>query len=186
MRKLFRTRGEWRNWLIRNHSTENEVWLVYYKKHTGKACIPYNDAVEEAVCFGWIDGKVLSIDDEQYMQRYTPRRKNSLWSFSNKRRAEKMIRLGEMTPAGMKLVETAKKSGKWDDAYSSKNDFSVPDDLIYELKKNKVAWNFFNGLAKGYKYSYAYWVGLTKSKSSRERRIMKVVERCAREKKPGM
>ena len=185
MRKLFKNRGEWRDWLEKNHSTEKEVWLIYYKKHVGKKSISYDAAVEEALCFGWIDSVVRRIDDEKYMQRYTPRRLNSVWSLSNKVRVEKMIKEGKMTRAGLELVMAAKKSGKWREAYSSKNDFSVPQDLISELEKIKSALSFFNGLAKGYKYSYVHWVDLSKTKETRKRRIKKVVDRCFEKKKPG-
>jgi len=186
MRKLFKNRVEWREWLEKNHSTEKEIWLVYYKKHTGKKSISYDGAVEVALCFGWIDSVVKRVDDEKYMQRYTPRRLNSVWSLSNKIRVKKMIKSDEMTSAGLRLVESAKKSGKWREAYSSKNDFIISQDLISELEKNKFALSFFNGLAKGYKYSYARWVELSKTKETRARRIRIVVERCANKKKPGV
>jgi uncharacterized protein YdeI (YjbR/CyaY-like superfamily) len=182
---FFKNRKEWREWLEKNHSTSSEAWLVYYKKHTGKKSIPYDDAVEESICFGWIDGKVRRIDDEKYMQRYTPRRESSVWSLSNKNRVRKMIKAGRMTPAGMKLVRAAKKSGKWDAAYSSKKDFEMPADLVKALKAYGQAWKNFSKFAKGYKYSYVTWVNWAKTKETRERRIKKVVERCAKNKKPG-
>jgi uncharacterized protein YdeI (YjbR/CyaY-like superfamily) len=94
-------RSEWRSWLQKNHISEKEIWLVYYKKHTRKQSISYNDAVEEAICFGWIDGQTKKIDDERYMQRYTPRRSNSHWSTINIERANKMIKQGHMTKEGL-------------------------------------------------------------------------------------
>lgn len=95
-------RKQWRSWLRKNHASEREIWLIIYKKKSNKPSIPYEDAVEEAVCFGWIDGRVKRIDDEKYMQRYSPRTAKSAWSASNIARAEKMIAQGKMTEAGLK------------------------------------------------------------------------------------
>jgi uncharacterized protein YdeI (YjbR/CyaY-like superfamily) len=104
---LFNDRDEWRAWLEEQHQTESEVWLIYYKKHTGKQSIRYEDAVEEALCFGWIDSKVKRIDEEKYMQRYTPRKELSNWSESDKNRVRKLIENGLMTQAGLEVVEIA-------------------------------------------------------------------------------
>ena len=98
-------RNKWRKWLKNYHDKEKEVWLIYFKKHTGKFSIAYNDAVEEAICFGWIDGKVRSIDAEKYMQRFSPRNPDSVWSLLNKKRALKMIKEGKMTGAGLKTIK---------------------------------------------------------------------------------
>ncbi|MGB2982026.1 MAG: hypothetical protein WBC77_12350, partial [Candidatus Zixiibacteriota bacterium] len=94
-------RDDWRAWLRKNHSSQKEVWLIYYKKHTGKPRIPYDDAVEEALCYGWIDSTIKRIDEEKYAQKFTPRSEKSNWSELNKRRAKKMIREGRMTQAGL-------------------------------------------------------------------------------------
>ena len=108
---------EWRAWLEHNHSREREIWIGYYKKHTGKKSITYNEAVEEALCFGWIDSLVRKVDENIYMQKYTPRKKTSVWSLTNVRRVEKMNALGKMTPEGLSIVEEAKRNGKWKEAY---------------------------------------------------------------------
>ena len=105
-------RVDWRAWLERNNDTEKEVWLIYYKKHTGKPRIPYDDAVEEALCFGWIDSTVKRVDDEKFAQKFTPRKNKSNWSDLNKKRAKKMIREGRMTKAGLTKIEEAKRNGK--------------------------------------------------------------------------
>lgn len=104
-------RKQWRSWLRKNHAVEREIWLVIYKKNTGKPSIPYEDAVEEAVYFGWIDGRMKSIDDEKYMQRYSPRTAKSTWSESNIARAEKMIAEGKMTEAGLRAYRQGVKGG---------------------------------------------------------------------------
>jgi len=99
----FQNRTEWRTWLKKNHSSEKEIWIIYYKKHTANTRIPYEDAVEEAICFGWIDSTVKRMDDERFMQKFTPRNKKSSWSEHNIRRAEKMIQEGRMTEFGLKV-----------------------------------------------------------------------------------
>ena len=105
------TREEWRKWLEANHDRTDRIWLINYKKHTGKPSIPYNDAVEEALCFGWIDSLVRRIDDERYMQKYTPRKPKSTWSRHNVQRVEKMMAEGKMTSRGMELYDYAKEHG---------------------------------------------------------------------------
>ncbi len=104
-----RNRTEWRSWLEQNHTSESEIWLIYMKKHTKKETVSYNDAVEEALCFGWIDSLVKRIDKESYMQKYTPRKPKSVWSLANKKRLEKMISEKKMTQPGIEMVEIAKR-----------------------------------------------------------------------------
>jgi len=112
-----KNRDEWRRWLEKNHKREPEIWLIYYKKHTKKSSIPYNDAVEEALCFGWIDSTVKGIDGEKYAQRFSPRKPKSNWSEPNKERIERLIKEGKMTPAGLvffenKILSTLRRSYK--------------------------------------------------------------------------
>lgn len=179
-------RVEWRQWLASNHSKEGEIWLVHYKKHTNKPGISYEDAVEEALCFGWIDSTLRKIDDEKFVLRYSPRKGNSLWSQKNKQRAIKMINAGKMTEAGLEKIEEAKKNGKWDSAYIIKEKPEIPDDLKKALMKNRIAWINFSNLANSYQFAYIYWVNSAKRKETREKRIKEVVERAAQNKKPGV
>ena len=113
-------RKDRRLWLEKNYNSKKEIWLIYYKKHTGIKRIPYDDAVEEAICFGWIDSTVKRIDEQKVMQKYTPRNKRSVWSELNVKRVEKMLKAGKMTKIGLEKVEEAKKNGYWQKAYSSK------------------------------------------------------------------
>ena len=106
-------RTAWREWLGKNHSRKTGVWIVFFKKKTGKPSLPYEDAVEEALCFGWIDSLVKRVDEESYIQKFTPRKAASTWSASNKKRVQKMIRQGRMTPAGMLAIDEAKGRGSW-------------------------------------------------------------------------
>src|SRR5512136_2082325 len=109
----FISRDEWRAWLEENHATATEAWLVHNKKHTGKPGLALEEAVEEALCFGWIDGVLKPIDEEKYALRYSPRKKGSLWSETNKRRVRKLIKQGRMTEAGLAKVQEAKANGEW-------------------------------------------------------------------------
>jgi len=110
----FNSALEWRNWLSKNGSNHTEIWLGFYKKNSEKKGIPYDEAVEQALCFGWIDGLTKRVDEDSYKIRFTPRRPKGNWSASNKARVEKLIQNGEMTPAGLQHVEAAKRDGRWD------------------------------------------------------------------------
>jgi uncharacterized protein YdeI (YjbR/CyaY-like superfamily) len=131
--------AEWAAWLEANHETETEVWLVYWKKASGKESIAWADAVEVALKYGWIDGVIRSIDEHRYAQRWTPRRPRSKWSLVNKNIALRQIASGEMRPPGHRAVEAAKASGEWDRAYTVQPPTPVPDDLKARLKASPAA-----------------------------------------------
>ncbi len=135
------TREAWREWLAEHHDKEDEIWLVYYRKHTGKPRISYNDAVEEALCFGWIDSIQRGIDEERFAQRFSPRRKGSAWSETNKERLRRLIEAGEMTPAGLAAAGEALE----DDT------FVIAVDILEALKKDKEVWKNFQGFPESYK-----------------------------------
>ncbi len=179
-----KTRDEWRSWLEEHHDTAERIWLIYYKKHTKKPTVAYNDAVEEALCFGWIDGQVKRIDDERYMQRYTPRRRRSNWSESNRKRVAKLIKEGKMTPVGMVKVDEAKEDGTWDPPAT--RDPQPPKEFLDALDRNKKAKEFFDGLAPSYKKHYLWWINDAKRSSTKKDRIEKVIKRLEEGKKPGM
>ncbi|UCD72862.1 MAG: YdeI/OmpD-associated family protein [Candidatus Bathyarchaeota archaeon] len=178
----FRGRKEWRSWLQKNHLSEKAVWLVIYKKQSKKQSIAYNDAVEEAVCFGWIDGQIKRIDDERFIQRYTPRRPQSRWSESNIERAERMIKQGYMTKEGLEIY---KKGIENKQTVPSSKKFTVPPDLKSALTKNKTALTNFQNLAPSAQLAYAYWVDTAKREETRQRRIKKSVDLLAQNKKLG-
>lgn len=178
-------REDWRKWLGKYHRKKSNIWLIYFKKHTKKQTIPYNDAVEEAICFGWIDGKVKSIDKERYMQRYTPRKPASVWSLANKKRALKMMKEGKMTSAGLATIKNAKKTGKWQAAYSSKAKPAVPPALKKVLEKNRQAKKNFYSFTNAQQFQYIYWILQAKQEETRKRRAEVVVKRCEINKKPG-
>jgi uncharacterized protein YdeI (YjbR/CyaY-like superfamily) len=177
------TREEWRKWLEKHHSTEEDIWLVHYKKHTGKPVLPYDDAVEEAICFGWIDTLVRRIDEERYAQRYTPRTERSQWSETNKRRARKMIELGKMTEKGLQKLGNALNERPAQPRIKATD---IPADMKAALKADEQAWKNFSAFAPGYRRNYIEWVLDAKRDETRLRRIESVVERARENKKPGM
>lgn len=180
---FFRNRKEWRTWLEENHNKKYEIWMIHYKKRSVNEGLALRDAVEEAICFGWIDGKLRKIDYEKYMLRFSPRKSNSVWSRINKKRAKEMIEQGRMTQAGLAKIQEAKKSGQWDDAYTNKIKERMPPDLKEALSKNTKAWKSFHSFANTYRNMYIGWVNSAKTNETRRKRIEKVVQQSARNKK---
>lgn len=181
---LFEDRGAWRDWLRKNHSRKTEIWLLIHKKSAGRVGVAYEEAVEEAICFGWIDGKLRRIDDRRHVIRFTPRRAGSIWSESNRDRAERMIRRRRMTKAGLESVEVAKKNGRWAEARAPRKVPEIPDDLAEALGADDRAARNFEALARSYKSAYVYWVLGAKRPETRAKRIREVVARAASNKKP--
>lgn len=183
---LFKNKKEWYTWLENNYSTKNEIWLIHYKKKSNKKSISHFDAVEEALCFGWIDSKLKKIDDERFILRYSSRKEKSVWSKINKETAEKMILIGRMTEAGLEKINFAKKHGLWDTAYTNKVREKIPSDLKNALILDKVAWNNFKKFANSYRNMYIGWVENAKTNATRQKRILEVVKRSRDNKKPGI
>ena len=144
-------RKEWRIWLENNHQSKTEVWLQLWRKDTGKFTLPYDDLVEECLCFGWIDGIRRKIDEERYCIRFTPRREKSHWSSVNIKKVEKLKKEKLMYPAGIKAFDKMDPENAKKFAYEQKNKIVLRKDLEQQIKANKKAWNFFNNLAPGYK-----------------------------------
>ena len=181
---MFTTREEWRSWLEENHDKSDGIWLAYYKKHTGKPSVEYEEAVEEAICFGWIDSNVRTIDGERYKQWYSPRKKNSVWSKSNKERVHLMLEQGKMTEAGMAVVLAAQKGGHWEDLTPVDN-LEMPSDLEEALAANPEAGESYNRLSPSHKKQYLYWIYSAKTEETRRKRIKKTVKMIVRGKMPG-
>jgi uncharacterized protein YdeI (YjbR/CyaY-like superfamily) len=179
-------RSSWRSWLEKNHDRKKEAWLIFYKKHTGKSSIAYGDAVEEALCFGWIDSIVKKIDDEKFARKFTPRKPGSKWSESNKKRADKMITQGKMTGAGLELVNEAKKRGEWSTASLSRNSKAIPAYIEEAIRSNEKASGNFRKLALSYKRQYVGWVDSAVKEDTRKRRLAEVIRVLERNEKLGM
>lgn len=182
----FSNRNAWRAWLENNYATKKEIWLIYYKKHAGKTSIPYEDSVEEALCFGWIDGVIKRIDDEKCARKFIPRRSRSRWSESNKKRAERMISEGRMMEAGMAKVDEAKKSGEWFKSHVVPKNLLIPAFIEEALTKNKKAGENFNKLAESYKKLYVRWISSAKREETRLRRLEEAIDLLEHNKKLGL
>jgi uncharacterized protein YdeI (YjbR/CyaY-like superfamily) len=162
------------------------MWLIIHKKHTGESGLTYIEALEEALCFGWIDGILKRIDDRKHMIRFCPRRKNSIWSEHNKRRVAKLIKEGRMTPAGQVRIDEAKANGEWDKAAVREDITVVPEELTEALAGNEKARLNFERLAPSYRRQFIYWVALAKRPETRQRRIEETIDLLVRNKKLGL
>ncbi len=173
----------WRNWLEKNHQSKQAVWLVYYNKKSGIASISWSEAVDVALCFGWIDSKRISIDKESSHQFFSKRKPKSTWSKINKDKIERLIEQGLMTEAGLLSIEIAKQNGSWIILDEAEN-LNIPEDLENEFKDKPNAKDFFLSLSKSSKKSILQWLVLAKTTETRQKRITEVVERAALKLKP--
>lgn len=169
-----KNRREWRTWLLKNHEKEKDIWLIYYKVHTGKPRVSYNDAVEEALCFGWIDSTAKTIDEERFAQRFSVRRPKSNWSEPNKERMKKLIKQKLMTSAGLKY-------------YVSNNSFKLPADILKEIKKDKKTWDNFQNFPKSYQTIRVGFIdGARKRPDEFKKRLKYFLKMTKQNKKFGM
>jgi uncharacterized protein YdeI (YjbR/CyaY-like superfamily) len=186
MELYFKTGGEWRKWLEKNHSESKGIWLIYYKKISGKPRIPYNDAVEEALCFGWIDGKIKRINDDYYIQWFTPRRRGSRWSELNKSRVQKLIIEDRMRQEGLSAYEEAAKKTELIHDIKPEANMPVPDDLMEALMNNIAAYNNFINFPPSSRKLYLFWLKSAKRAETRLNRITKIVERSEKNERAGI
>lgn len=172
-----RDRSQWRKWLEK-HATSSGVWLVYYKKGSGKPSVSYDEAVEEALCFGWIDSRVNALDDQRYMQFFSPRKPNSSWSKLNKQRVEQLIQNGLMTAAGLEIIEAAKRDGSWS-ALDAIEDLQLSADIMAALDSNKTAAENFMAFSTSVKKNILRWIESAKRPETRLQRIAETVTLAA-------
>jgi uncharacterized protein YdeI (YjbR/CyaY-like superfamily) len=178
-----RTRAEWRAWLQANHDSVAEIWLLFDKKHTGQAAVPYEDSIEEALCFGWVDSLIRRIDDTRYARKFTPRKPDSKWSSINCRRYARMKAQGLLTEAGRQRPPTAKIV---DSPPRPPRGQDVPDYLAKALKKHRAAWTTFETLAPSHRWHYVMWIDQAKRPETRERRLQQAIAMLTRGEKLGL
>ena len=172
MKQLYVTdRDQWRDWLCGHHAGEAGIWLVFYKKATSRPTIEYDAAVEEALCFGWIDSIIKRIDTEKYVRKFTPRKNKSDWSKLNKKRVAKMIKAGRMTEAGIAKIKAAKKNGSWNQDGKTSRSLEIPGEFAEALADNKKAKERFQKLAPTYRRHYLGWIAAAKRPETRKRRL---------------
>jgi len=169
----------WRNWLQKNHRSEKSVWLIIYKKECKKPSVYYNEAVDEALCFGWIDSKPNKRDEESYYQFFAKRNPKSNWSKVNKAKVEKLIKEKKMARAGLEAIETAKQNGTWH-ALDEVDNSIVPADLTKALLKNKTAMKNFESFPKSSKKIILEWINNAKKEETRLKRIEETVSLAAK------
>ena len=182
--KSFATARAFETWLSRSHGKAEGIWLVIAKKGSGIRSVTYAEAVEVALCYGWIDGQAKRLDDERYVQKFTPRRERSPWSQINRARALSLIDEGRMQEPGVREIERAKADGRWDAAYASPRAATVPDDLATALRRNKKAKAAFDALDSRNRFAILYRVNDAKKPETRARRIAQFVEMLSEGRKP--
>lgn len=176
-------RLEWRLWLQENHNKRQSVWLVYYKKKTGKSSLIWSEAVDEALCFGWIDSKAVTIDDLSFKQFFCPRKPKSVWSKINKEKVKRLTEEGLMTPAGQRCIDIAKQNGYWS-ILDVVEELIIPDDLMKELEARQGAKEFFISLSPSVKKMALYKIAIVKRPETRQKRVVEIAEQAARKEKP--
>jgi uncharacterized protein YdeI (YjbR/CyaY-like superfamily) len=170
-----KSRKAWRAWLEKNHATSSAIWLVYAKKHTGIPSLSYAEAVEEALCFGWIDSLVHPIDDSLYKQIFTPRKETSAWSALNKKRVERLIADGLMTRAGMRLIDIAKTNGRWN-THAATDAMTMPPELKKALNGNAAAKKNWPTYTASQQKAFLRMVDGAKTAETRAKRVARVLE----------
>jgi len=176
----FKSSAEFQRWLEINHADSNGIWLRIFKKDSGKKSITYAEALDQSLCYGWIDGQKQAHDECSWLQKFTPRRVNSGWSKINTAHVERLIKARQMTRAGLRAVEAAKADGRWQTAYDSPRNAVLPDDFLKALDKDKQAKAFFETLNKTNIYSIVYRLQTAKKPETREKRMKLILEMLAR------
>jgi len=172
----FGSAEEWEDWLAENHSSSKGTWIRFFKKDSGVASVTVGEALDAALCYGWITGQARPYDDTSWLGRFVPRRPKSIWSKINAGHAERLIRAGRMKPAGLKQIDEAKRDGRWDRAYSPQSKATVPADFLSELRKNEKALAFFKTLNKTNLYSVVFRLENAKTEEARKAKIHQIVE----------
>ena len=178
----FETADEWAAWLQTEHARSDGIWLKFAKKDGLKPSLSYAEAVEVALCFGWIDSQARGLDDKYWLQRYTPRRARSKWSKINTERAEALIAAGRMQLAGLREVERARADGRWDAAYAGPRAITVPDDFAQALAANQAAAAFFETISGQNRYAILYRISSVKRPETRAKKVAQFVEMLAEHK----
>lgn len=179
----FEKAGVLNDWLEKNHMDSSGIWLRIFKKNSGVLSLNYDQALDEALCFGWIDGQVKSYDDQSYIQKFTPRRARSMWSKRNIEHVKRLENEGRMRPSGMREAEAAKTDGRWGSSYDSPSNMTIPEDFLNELSKDPEAAEFFNKLNKANKYAIAWRLQTAKKPETRAKRMMAIIEMLSKGKK---
>ena len=178
--RSFSTSQNWARWLAKNHSKSNGIWLRFFKKASNTKSVTHDHALDEALCYGWIDGQTRKHDEKSWLQKFTPRRPKSVWSKRNREHVARLLRLKKMRPAGVNEVETAKADGRWDRAYDSPKNMVVPEDFLKELAALTSAHALFKTLNKANTYAIAWRLQTARRPETREKRMKAILEMLER------
>lgn len=176
----FKTAQSFETWLKKHHDSSNGLWLKIFKKNSGIKTISYAEALDVALCYGWIDGQKNAYDEQAYLQKFCPRREKSIWSKINIGHVERLISEDRMRPPGLKAVEKAKADGRWENAYDSPSKMTIPEDFLKELSKNNKAEKFFKSLNKTNLFSIGFRLQTAKKQETREKRMKEIIEKLAK------
>jgi uncharacterized protein YdeI (YjbR/CyaY-like superfamily) len=179
----FAIQSKWADWLAKQHDKSAGVWLKLAKKDSGIPSVTHVEALDIALCYGWIDGQRNSFDEKYFLQKFTPRRPKSIWSKINVEKVERLIASGQMKPAGLKAIEAAKADGRWEQAYNSQKNIPMPKDFQSALDKNKKARAFFETLNSANRYAFLFRIETAKKAETRKKRIQQFVEMLAKNEK---
>jgi uncharacterized protein YdeI (YjbR/CyaY-like superfamily) len=172
----FESTDTWRQWLEQNYELQSGIWLRFYKKTSGIKTLIYDEALDVALCFGWIDGQAKKLDEISYQQKFTPRRPQSLWSKRNIGKATQLIKENKMHAAGLLAIEAAKADGRWQAAYDSPSNMTIPEDFLLVLKEDKFAYDFFESLNRTNKYAIVWRLQTAKNTVIKEKRMKTILE----------
>ena len=176
----FASAQKWEAWLAKNHARPEGIWLRFFKKGSGKKTVTYAEALDGALCYGWIDSQLKKYDEISYLQKFTPRRSKSVWSKINIGHVERLIQAGKMKPVGLQKIEEAKKDGRWEKAYDSQGKMEMPADFLKRLAKNKKAKAFFETLNKANTYAIGWRLQTAKRPETREKRMKEILAMLAK------
>jgi uncharacterized protein YdeI (YjbR/CyaY-like superfamily) len=173
---LFKTSREWEEWLQANYDKVSAVWVKFAKKNSGAVSITYDEALQVALCYGWIDGLINKFDEKYYLTRFSPRKPQSVWSKTNRELVERLIKEEKMQESGMRAIAAAKANGRWESAYDSSTTMQIPKEFLRELAKDKKAEEFFHSLNRANRYAIGWRLQTAKRPETRAKRMEKILE----------
>lgn len=176
----FKTADAFETWLDKHQDSSTGIWMKIFKKDSGQKTITYAEALDVALCYGWIDGQKKTFDELAYLQKFCPRREKSIWSKINIGHVERLVNDGRMKPAGINAVEKAKADGRWANAYDSPSKMTIPEDFLKELRKNKKAEAFYKTLNKTNLFAIGFRLQTAKKQETKEKRIKEIIEKLAK------
>jgi len=181
--KKFASAKAWETWLAKNYNKSTGIWMMFAKKNADKPTVSYAEALDIALCYGWIDGQKNSYDEQYWLQKFCPRQAKSIWSKKNIEHTERLIKEGRMQPAGLTATETAKENGSWEKAYDAQSSMTISEDFLKALSKNKKAAAFFKTLNRTNLFSIAFRLQTAKKEETKQKRIKTIIEMLEKEQK---